>query len=168
MPRTPRNAPTSDQEAAVRDYLEYVADPIRMERERSEQAEAIARRAEQTKDVLERLALLRDARQARQGVADKYVEGFVAHAAEYARANGYTADDFRALGVPQSVLARAGLVASRGTAGRRRAATGGRAGRSRTDLAIIRAWAREQGHQVSDRGRIAAATMAAYEAAHRI
>lgn len=36
----------------------------------------------------------------------------------------------------------------------------------RTDLAAIRAWAREQGHQVNDRGRVAGHIMAAYDAAH--
>lgn len=36
----------------------------------------------------------------------------------------------------------------------------------RNDLDEIRAWARANGHQVSDRGRIAASVMQAYEAAH--
>ncbi|MFE5309834.1 Lsr2 family protein [Isoptericola sp. NPDC056605] len=36
----------------------------------------------------------------------------------------------------------------------------------REQLAKIRAWARANGHDVSDRGRIAASIMEAYEAAH--
>ena len=53
--------------------------------------------------------------------------------------------------------------------------TGGRrsAGRSpakssgtRSDLGAVRAWARENGHQVSDRGRISADVQAAYDRAH--
>ena len=44
------------------------------------------------------------------------------------------------------------------------AAAGGRAGRGGT--AEIRAWARENGYEVSDRGRVPADVMAAYEAAN--
>ena len=41
-----------------------------------------------------------------------------------------------------------------------------RAGRSPTDLRAIRQWAREQGLQVSDRGRISADIVAKYDAVH--
>lgn len=49
------------------------------------------------------------------------------------------------------------------------ATPGRRAGRNtqrRPDTAAIRAWAREHGHQVPDRGRIPSAVLAAYTAAH--
>lgn len=36
----------------------------------------------------------------------------------------------------------------------------------RTDLAAVREWARQNGHQVSDRGRISAEVQAAYDKAH--
>jgi hypothetical protein len=36
----------------------------------------------------------------------------------------------------------------------------------RTDLSELRAWARENGYQVSDRGRVSSEVRAAYEAAH--
>ncbi len=36
----------------------------------------------------------------------------------------------------------------------------------RSDLAAVRAWAREHGHQVSDRGRVSAAVQEAYDKAH--
>lgn len=36
----------------------------------------------------------------------------------------------------------------------------------RTDLAAVREWARQNGHQVSDRGRISAEIQAAYDKAH--
>jgi hypothetical protein len=49
------------------------------------------------------------------------------------------------------------------TSGRRRR---GRAGRSRARSSDIREWARERGHEVSDRGRIPSGIIAAYEAAH--
>jgi len=37
---------------------------------------------------------------------------------------------------------------------------------SRTDLAAVREWAKNNGHQVSDRGRISAEVQRAYDAAH--
>lgn len=37
--------------------------------------------------------------------------------------------------------------------------------RSRTDLAAVRKWAKDNGHQVSDRGRISAEVQRAYDAA---
>ncbi|MET0316363.1 MAG: Lsr2 family protein [Rhodococcus fascians] len=42
----------------------------------------------------------------------------------------------------------------------------GSASRAKTDLQDIRAWARENGHEVSARGRISQDVQAAYEAAH--
>ncbi|QAY69185.1 histone-like nucleoid-structuring protein Lsr2 [Xylanimonas protaetiae] len=54
--------------------------------------------------------------------------------------------------------------------GSRAAATARPAGRrtsaDRAQLAKIREWARENGHKVSDRGRISAEVIAAFEAAH--
>jgi hypothetical protein len=59
---------------------------------------------------------------------------------------------------------------ARRSGGRR--ATGRRASGStntpsrRSDLAAVRAWARQAGHQVSDRGRVSAAVQEAYDKAH--
>lgn len=39
-------------------------------------------------------------------------------------------------------------------------------GKSRTDLAAVRAWANDNGHSVSDRGRVPASVLEAYDAAH--
>jgi hypothetical protein len=52
--------------------------------------------------------------------------------------------------------------------GRGRSSTGraGRAGSDRQRTAEIRRWAREQGRQVPDRGRLPAAIVEEYEAAH--
>lgn len=44
--------------------------------------------------------------------------------------------------------------------------SGRRTSADRAQLAKIREWARENGHNVSDRGRISSEVMAAYEAAH--
>ncbi|MCZ2810645.1 MULTISPECIES: histone-like nucleoid-structuring protein Lsr2 [unclassified Modestobacter] len=60
-------------------------------------------------------------------------------------------------------------VSSRGTrasgAGRSRA-TGGGGRMDREQAGAIRDWARNNGHQVSDRGRIPASVVEAFEAAH--
>lgn len=51
--------------------------------------------------------------------------------------------------------------------GRTSAGTRRRSAASGTDTAAIRAWARENGHDVSERGRISADVLAAYEAARK-
>jgi len=56
----------------------------------------------------------------------------------------------------------AGRQVSRGS--RRRGA--GTAARSRVDRAAVRAWAREAGLAVSERGRISAEVLSQYQAAH--
>jgi hypothetical protein len=43
---------------------------------------------------------------------------------------------------------------------------GSTAGQRRGDLHSVRDWARKNGHQVSDRGRISAGILAAYDKAH--
>lgn len=52
-----------------------------------------------------------------------------------------------------------------------RSRSGGRAkaaaaSASKTDLSLVRSWARDNGYQVSDRGRVSSEVLAAYEAAH--
>ena len=55
------------------------------------------------------------------------------------------------------------IDAARKVGGRR--SSGGTRGKS-SNLAAIRAWAKDNNHKVSERGRIPAAVIAAYEAAH--
>jgi len=63
------------------------------------------------------------------------------------------------------VAAARKVVPTRGRRGSR-ARTGGRAaGGARADLSAVRAWARSNGYEVSDRGRIPAAVTDAYHAA---
>lgn len=50
--------------------------------------------------------------------------------------------------------------------GGRKAARRGSGAGKRQDLASVRSWARDNGHQVSDRGRISAEIQSAYDAAH--
>ena len=76
-----------------------------------------------------------------------------------------TEEEFQGL---HEVLARYIGVATKVPGSRGRA--GGSPGRSGTakrgDLDAVRAWARENGHEVSDRGRVPGAVLAAYDAAH--
>lgn len=53
--------------------------------------------------------------------------------------------------------------AARRVAGRKHSS---RTSTRRSDLNEIRAWARENGHEVSDRGRVAQTIVRAYDAAH--
>ncbi len=48
----------------------------------------------------------------------------------------------------------------------RRVSNGTASSSSRRDLSAVRAWARSNGHQVSDRGRVSAAVQEAYDKAH--
>ena len=59
---------------------------------------------------------------------------------------------------------RASGRSSNGRSSRSSRSSGASSDRQR--LADVREWARKNGHQVSDRGRIAASVLAAYEAAH--
>lgn len=59
---------------------------------------------------------------------------------------------------------RVGGRASSRSRGRSR--SGSSASSSKTDLSAVRAWARESGYQVSDRGRVSSEILAAYDAAH--
>ena len=61
-----------------------------------------------------------------------------------------------------SYVGQARRVGARGTT-RKRA---GRSARGETDAGAIRDWARANGYQVSDRGRVSATVTAAYKAAH--
>lgn len=55
---------------------------------------------------------------------------------------------------------------ARRSGGRKTSRKAGAAGQRRADLSAVREWARENGHQVSDRGRISADVLAAYDKAH--
>jgi Lsr2 len=55
---------------------------------------------------------------------------------------------------------------ARKVGGRRRRGKGSSGGRSRSNTAEMRDWARQNGYEVSERGRIPAEVREAYEAAH--
>lgn len=53
-----------------------------------------------------------------------------------------------------------------GRASRRSSTAKSRPASERVDMSNVRAWARENGYQISDRGRVSSEVRAAYEAAH--
>ena len=63
-------------------------------------------------------------------------------------------------------LGHARRVGGRSTVRSRSSAVKSRPAAERTDLSDVRSWARENGFQVSDRGRVSSEVRAAYEAAH--
>jgi hypothetical protein len=66
---------------------------------------------------------------------------------------------------PYLDAARSVQTARRRTSAPKQAAPGSPRRRPRRDLSAIREWARANGHEVTDRGRIPAVVMQAYEAA---
>jgi len=58
------------------------------------------------------------------------------------------------------------IKAARSTGGSRRSGSSSARKGSRTDLASMRAWARDNGHEVSERGRVPASVIEAYDATH--
>lgn len=70
-------------------------------------------------------------------------------------------DEFHAALAPYIA---AGRSVARGLGGASRSARTPAAGRGPEELAAIRAWLREQGHEVADRGRIRADLVALYDA----
>jgi hypothetical protein len=59
----------------------------------------------------------------------------------------------------------AGTKVARSAGGRKASSNGSGSGRSKSDLADIRAWAKDNGYEVSERGRIKADVLEAYDAA---
>jgi hypothetical protein len=59
---------------------------------------------------------------------------------------------------------KAGTPVTRPTA--KKASRAANSGSGRTDLAAIRSWAKDNGHKVSDKGRVPGTVVAAFDAAH--
>jgi Lsr2 len=73
------------------------------------------------------------------------------------------------VGHARRVGGRAGGSGSGGTRARSGGGSGGSGrsrGNSKHDLSDVRSWARENGFQVSDRGRVSSEVISAYEKAH--
>lgn len=110
-----------DGEGAVRLYLMYLQDPSSLvDKARVSKLEADIEKA---KDPVDKLKLMAELRQAQATDDSAFRQGFVQHASDWAREHGVLASDFQQLGVPDDVLAEAGLVQA---PARRRRASGGR------------------------------------------
>ncbi|MGC5173267.1 histone-like nucleoid-structuring protein Lsr2 [Microbacterium sp. DT81.1] len=58
------------------------------------------------------------------------------------------------------------IKSARSTGNPRRSNSSSARGAGRTDLVSVRAWARDNGHEVSERGRVPASVIEAYDSAH--
>lgn len=114
---------TISPEAAVRRYLEWLDDPDSLVDD-----EAVARAEAAAADAsgpMERLHALADLEHARQADSEAVVRDFVAHAKAYAEAQSIPIAAFRAMGVSDDVLRRAGFgLAGRPSRGGRSASSG--------------------------------------------
>jgi hypothetical protein len=103
------------QETAVRNYLLSIRDPGAL---RDESAIAtLHSKLEESSDELERLQLRQQLLDSESPSLERYEDGFVEHAKQWADGTGISADAFVAEGVPAAVLRRAGF---RGVGGGRR------------------------------------------------
>jgi len=109
---------TEAQEEAVRDYLTALKDPASMVDE--QRVHDIEHRLQETDDQIERVKLQQELQEVRNPSLEQFEERFVTHAKEWADRHGITAAAFRAEGVSDTTLRRAGFpVGGRGRAGRR-------------------------------------------------
>lgn len=126
------------QETAVRDYLQALKDPESL---RDDKAIAeLQTRLDDADDPLERVQLHAQLDQVQRVDPSAYEDGFVTHAKAWAVQHGVSAEAFKAEGVSEDVLARAGLASGR----RRRPATGAR--RRRVSREEVRQAMRQHKH----------------------
>lgn len=127
------------QETAVRNYLLSIRNPDAL---RDESAIAtLQSKLEESNDELERLQLRQQLLDNESPSLERYEDGFVEHAKQWADGAGVSGDAFVAEGVPATVLRRAGF---RGVGGGRRRASSRAAGtrtttRSRVSSDEVRA-----------------------------
>lgn len=95
-------------EQAIRNYLQFLADPSSM-RDEAEVARLEAAAAS-TDDPIEKLRLLSEAQRTREVDGAPLESEFIAQARHWADGEGVTVEAFRSLGVPNHVLAAAGLA----------------------------------------------------------
>lgn len=114
------------QETAVRNYLLSIRNPGAL---RDESAIAtLHSKLEESSDELERLQLRQQLLDSESPPLERYEDGFVEHAKQWADSAGISADAFVAEGVPAAVLRRAGFRGVGG--GRRRSSTRSSGGRT--------------------------------------
>lgn len=128
---------TSAAETAVRNYLTALKDPAQLQDQ--DKISDLENRIEKTDDHLERVLLRQELLEAQTPTLERFEEGFVTHARNWADQQGVGVDAFAEEGVPPQVLRRAGFTVrgGRGSATRRGRAAASR-GRTRVSAEQIR------------------------------
>jgi hypothetical protein len=99
--------PTKTAEEAIRSYLLFLDDPIKLRDEAEVQARTVA--VLQAEDPIEKLKALAALEKASAIDKEALRAGFVEHALEWADANGISVEAFLQLDVPSDVLTEAGF-----------------------------------------------------------
>jgi hypothetical protein len=127
----------SSAEEAVRSYLTALRDPSSLRD--SGELDSLRAQLEDAADPVDRLRLRQQILDAEDPSIDRYEDAFVTHAKAWAEEHGVTAKAFADEGVPEQVLRRAGLVASRRRAGRAARASAASSTRTRVSADEVRA-----------------------------
>jgi hypothetical protein len=126
----------TDRDSAIRNYLNYLANPSSaINQSAIDAAEAAVASAS---DVLERVKALSRLDAAKHVDGSALRDGFIANAAAWATDNQVSPSAFRQLGVSESDLVSAGVVV-KGVRGRKAGKTLGGPKRSRTSIPDVRA-----------------------------
>lgn len=119
----------SEQEQAVRDYLNLQQDPASLVD--TGKIAAIIDKLDASTDALERMQLRSELRAEQQPPTGKVEEAFILHARGWASGLDVTAEDFLAEGVEPHILRKAGFSVPRGQGGRNGARSQANSGRNR-------------------------------------
>ncbi|MCC6435049.1 MAG: hypothetical protein IT196_08480 [Acidimicrobiales bacterium] len=123
-------------------YLQYLADPTKLVDPAS--VKKLENDVEKAKDPIDKLKAVAALERAQAVDGQFYEEAFIRSARSWAETEGIPLAAFKTMGVPDSVLARAGFDDGRRRGGRNRAAAkraGTRTGRARsTSAEVIREW----------------------------
>lgn len=127
-------------EEAVRIYLQYLADPDKLIDHAA--IKKLQAEADRAKDPVDRLRALAALERAKAVDGSYFEEGFVQVARQWAEDESVPVSAFREMGVPEDVLARAGLDGARRRTSRSSAKrSGGRAPRAKaTSTEAIQQW----------------------------
>lgn len=102
--------PTTDDDKIIRDYFKSLGKP------KPKAAPVDVVKATRTiADPVARLRKMAELRTEQASDSDPTTEAFIAVLPKWAKANGVTRADLRALGVPNAVLREAGLATTKGT-----------------------------------------------------
>lgn len=128
-------------EDAVRMYLQFLADPQELvDRDALNKLES---NVEKAKDPITKLRAIAALERARNVDGSSYETAFVLHAQDWAATEGIPVAAFSSMGVPDAVLARAGLKPRNDrVAARARSQRGGRARSTSTET--LQAWVLER------------------------